>query len=274
MKLENQILKYLPLLAPVPTAWLVGVATYTVLHFPVPVAFIAAVIIEGLGFVAINTAIQMREFNSRLTADEVKQKMHAPVGQAYAATVLYILVAAAMTVLLHVFPGLVAWASIPFILMTVAGAWLYALRADFDELVKERDAGRAKIKQEKADAKEQRKMAKQQGVQPASKQQVQVAGKGSKLQGASSKQGEQLARKPGRLQPATSKQPVQDEALLAHWSVNPKASDEEVAEQFGKSRQAIQQRRNKLINRGEIRMTDKGIEIVGINVSMQTTEHK
>ncbi len=256
MKLEDRILKYLPLLAPVPTAWLVGVATNTVLHFPIPVAVVAALIIEGLGFVAVNTAIQMRDFNRRLKADEVKQKMHAPVGQAYAATILYMLVALSMTVLLHVFPTLVGWAPIPFILMTVAGAWLFALRSDFDEKVRERDHGRELLKKEKDD----KKKAKEQGEQPASK--------GSKLQGASSKQHVQVAGKLGKLQVQAHKQPVQDEALLAHWRDNPLASDGEVAEQFGKSRQAIQQRREKLIARGEIRMTDKGVEIVGISVSM------
>lgn len=267
MKIEDRILKYLPLLAPVPTAWLVGVATFTVLHFPLLVAVIAALVIEGLGFVAVNTAIQMRDFNRRLKADEITKKMHAPVGQAYAATGLYMTVALAMTVLLHVFPELVVYSPIPFVFMTVAGAWLFALRSDFDEKVKERDAGRAQAKQEKAD----KKKAKD---QVAGKQLVQATSKGSKLQGASNKQGVQVARKGDKLQGQARKQPVQDEALLAYWRDKPLASDRQVAEQFGTSRQAVQQRREKLIKQGAIRMTDKGVEIVGISVGYQPVENK
>ncbi len=265
MKIEDRILKYLPLLAPVPTAWMVGVATFTVLHFPFPVAVIAALVVEGLGFVAVNTAIQMRDFNRRLKADEIAKKMQVPVGQAYAATGLYMVVALVMTVLLHVFPNLVAYAPIPFVLMTVAGAWLYALRSDFEEKVKERDEGRELLKKEKAD----KKKIKEQGEQVTGKQVVQAASKGSKLQGASDKQGEQVAGKPRKLQVQARKQPVQDEALLAHWRDKPLASDRQVAEQFGTSRQAVQQRREKLIKQGAIRMTDKGVEIVGISVGYQ-----
>lgn len=262
MKIEDRILKYLPLLAPVPTAWMVGVATFTVLHFPFPVAVIASLVIEGLGFVAVNTAIQMRDFNRRLKADEIAKKMQVPVNQAYAATGLYMVVVLAMTVLLHVFPSLVAYAPIPFVLMTVAGAWLFALRSDFDEKVKERDEGRALLKQEKAE----KKKAKE---QVAGKQGAQVVSKDSKLQGASDKQWVQLAGKSHKLQVQARKQPVQDEALLAHWRDKPLASDRQVAEQFGTSRQAVQQRREKLIKQGAIRMTDKGVEIVGISVGYQ-----
>jgi hypothetical protein len=150
MKLEDRILQYLPLLAPVPTAWMVGTATFNVMQFPLAVAVISALVIEGLGFVAVNTAIQMRDFNRRLNVTERAQKMQASVGQAYAATALYTLVALIMTVLLHVFPILVIYAPIPFILMAVAGAWLYSLRADFSAKVWEKAQGREQVRMERA----------------------------------------------------------------------------------------------------------------------------
>lgn len=46
------------------------------------------------------------------------------------------------------------------------------------------------------------------------------------------------------------KQAVTDEALLAYWQANPSASDGQVAKHFGRSAQAIQQRRAKLTARG------------------------
>lgn len=144
MKLEDRILQYLPLLASVPTAWMVGAAVDGVMHLPVPVAVVSALATEGMGFVAINTAIQMRDFNQHLSATE--KKFIAPVGQAYLATGLYTLTVLVMTVLLHVFPLLVTYAPVPFVLMAVAGAWLYSLRADFSVKVTEREQGRAKAR--------------------------------------------------------------------------------------------------------------------------------
>lgn len=91
-----------------------------------------------------------------------------------------------------------------------------------------------------------------------------------------SKPGEQVARKTdkqeGPSQEQPSKQPVQEEALLALWRDNPKASDQQVADKFGVKRQAIQQRRTEMIRKGLIRATDKGIEIVGVPVQMQNVQ--
>lgn len=100
----------------------------------------------------------------------------------------------------------------------------------------------------------------------SSKQEQQADGlpasKGSKLppQGAS---------KADKLHPQASKQPLQDAELLAYWQSNPQASDQQVATQFGRSRQGIQQRREKLIKSGDIRMTENGVEIIGIFVGAQ-----
>lgn len=46
------------------------------------------------------------------------------------------------------------------------------------------------------------------------------------------------------------KQALQDNDLLAYWQQDPQASDQQVAQHFGVSRQAIQQRRKSLIERG------------------------
>jgi hypothetical protein len=84
----------------------------------------------------------------------------------------------------------------------------------------------------------------------------------------------QVARKADKLRKQASKQPVQDESLLAYWRDHPQASDQQVADYFGKSRQAIQQRRDKLVGKGEIRVTEAGVEIVGISVSMSVEKEQ
>jgi hypothetical protein len=98
---------------------------------------------------------------------------------------------------------------------------------------------------------------------------------GDKLQGASSKQGVQVAGAiSDKLQvqgdKQVRKQPVQDAALLAYWQSNPKASDGQVAQEFKMSRQAIQQRREKLIARGEIKMTENGVAFLSIGVNLNS----
>jgi len=107
-----------------------------------------------------------------------------------------------------------------------------------------------------------------------SKQALQVTSKPAKLQGASDKQGVQVAgASTDKLQVQVTskpdKQPVQDEALLAYWRVNPQASDGDVAKHFGKSRQAIQQRREKLIKNGVIGMNADGVAFMGVDVSSE-----
>ena len=118
MKLDDTIMNAIPLMAPVPTAWMIGVSTVSLMDFPLPVAVVTALTVEGIGFVSINTANEMREFNRHLNGAELKQKMQAPVWQAYAVAGLYLATATLMTVVLHIVPTLELFAPLPFILMT------------------------------------------------------------------------------------------------------------------------------------------------------------
>jgi len=142
LKLDEAILNAIPLMSPVPTAWMIGESAFTLMHFPLPVALVSALTVEGLGFVSINMANEMREFNRHLNGAELKKKMQAPVKQAYGVTGLYLITATLMTVALHIFPGLVIYAPLPFILMTAAGGWLFALRREHAERVAQWVAGR------------------------------------------------------------------------------------------------------------------------------------
>jgi hypothetical protein len=146
MKLDDRILQAIPLMAPVPTAWMIGVATNTIMGFPWPVSLISALTVEGLGFVSINTANEMREFNRHLNGVELKQKMQAPVWQAYGVAGLYLITATLMTVVLHIAPSLEVFAPLPFIIMTAAGGWLYALRKEQSTRVEKWQIGRLSAK--------------------------------------------------------------------------------------------------------------------------------
>lgn len=146
MRIENVIMRVVAVSAPVPTAWLVGQSTFTLMGFPLPVAIAAALTVEGLGFVAVNTVNEMIEFNRHINSVEAGQKMHAPVRQAAAVAALYAATAAIMTVMLHIVPALVPYAPLPFIVMMGSVGWLYALRQDHEARVSKWGAGRSQAK--------------------------------------------------------------------------------------------------------------------------------
>ena len=67
---------------------------------------------------------------------------------------------------------------------------------------------------------------------------------------ATSKQADKQEAQVAPVLAQESKQPLQDADLLAYLTSHPNASDKQAADKFGVSRQAIQQRRRKLIERG------------------------
>ena len=153
MKLDERIMTFIPLLAPVPTAWMIYEATSTLMGYPEPVAAASALTVEGIGFVSINLANEMREFNRHLNGVELKQKMQAPTSQAYGVAGLYVATATLMTVALHIVPVLTVYAPLPFILMAVAGGWLWALRREHTDRVAKWNEGRAKATLKRRSAK-------------------------------------------------------------------------------------------------------------------------
>jgi hypothetical protein len=244
-KYIRSILAIIPLLAPVPAAWVVFRSAIEYLAWPWPVAGIAALVLEGLGFVSVNLAQRMYTFNLTLRMDEKSHKFVAPTWQAIAITFLYLAVAISMITLLDIFTSLIKILPAIFPLLGVTGAALWAIYFEQDS----REGLVAEYRKQRQQARHEKKAST----------------------ASSDKFAPQVARKLIKPDKQVSKQPLQVEALLAYWRDHPQASDQQVAEQFGKSRQAIQQRREKLIHQGMIRGGDKGIEIVGILVGKQST---
>ena len=85
---------------------------------------------------------------------------------------------------------------------------------------------------------------------------------------AQGKQAEQVApATPASSDKGLRKLPLQDAELLVIWEQDPQASDSKVAQVAGVSRQAIQQRRERLQASGAIRKTDQGIQIVAVSLA-------
>jgi cobalamin biosynthesis protein CobD/CbiB len=115
-----------PWLAPIPTAWLVGAATVKHLAWPVPVAIVAAAIVESLGLAATNTALELREYN------QSKRKIDPPAPAWLAAGLVggYIAIAILLTVALDVVPSQARYAPAIWPALSLTGAVILALRAD------------------------------------------------------------------------------------------------------------------------------------------------
>jgi hypothetical protein len=233
-----------PLLAPLPTAWVVGSAMATIMHWPWPVALVGALIIEGLGFGTVDTAMRMREWNKnrRKRFDVNRQRTvyldpAAPTFYAIIILAVYLAVALALTVLLDMLPELATYAPGVFPFLGVLGAGLWALRADHDRRVREKESDKQEQREERKEARAAKLAA---NLREPSR-------KGAGLRGTSSRKGVQLAE------------------LLAFWESQPKATDGEVARHFGVERQAIWQRRQRLMRDGAIHWNGNGVVVIHAN---------
>jgi hypothetical protein len=270
----NWIMRAIPALGPVPAMWSVYAAATDKLHWPVPVAGAAALAVEGLGFASVNLAERMYTHNKSLRLDERAQKLEAPTGKAILATGFYLVVVIAMIILVDVAPTATIFLPLAFPFLGITGAAVWAMGSEQDERERVVQEWRAKKEASKSSKKAQVAGASdKQPVQETDKLHASKTRKGDKLQvqgvQVAGARADKLQGVAGKDDKQVSKQPVQDEALLAIWGDKPKASDRQVAEQFGTSRQAIQQRREKLIKQGSIRMGKGGVEIIGIEVTMQ-----
>lgn len=263
---NNWILKTAPFLAPFPTAYVIFGSLKVELGWEPWIAFIAASVIEMIGFRSVGLLVEIYQFNRTCSAVEVR--LRAPLWQPVLTVVVYFTAVLSLTILLEIVPTLSLWSPVAFTVMGLTGGWLAALTSDQDE----REKSRADLRKKAQEALELARKAKQEKKQ--GKQVPQVAQASPDLAGKADKQDQQLAQVApaspdlaGKVDKQASKQPVQDAALLAYWQANPQASDQQVADYFSKSRQAIQQRRDKLVSKGEIKVTSLGVQVVGISVS-------
>ena len=163
MKIIDLAIRGVPVLTPVPTAFVVASTVIEILEgrgwifwIALVPALAVALAIEGLGFGTMDVAMQMRDYNSlRRKRFDLKSKQvvyrdpQAPVGLAYVVAGIYILVALMFTVLTDVLPQLQGYVFgvLPF--LSALGAFLYALRSDHDRRV-------AALQQSKVEEKEER----------------------------------------------------------------------------------------------------------------------
>lgn len=145
-KIVNAILDLFPLIAPIPTAYAVATALDRLLGWPLVVLGIAALVIEGLGFVSADTAARYYEYNR----DTKRGEKHAPGWIAYGAFALYFVITLGMTLMYEplaaMFPGLSA-----------VGFVLFVLRKDQQDRETNRVAERVEKERERVEKRKQKK---------------------------------------------------------------------------------------------------------------------
>lgn len=142
-RLIQIVLTIIPLLAPIPAAWVIFNATLTSLHWPLPVAGVAAITIEGLGFASVNLAQRLYTFNRGLRVDERAQKWIAPTWQPLTAALLYLLVTMTAILLLDISAILARILPAIFPLLGITGAALWSIYIEQEARQASVDAYRA-----------------------------------------------------------------------------------------------------------------------------------
>lgn len=120
-----------PLLAPVPTAYLVYAATLEHLAWPWSVAVVAALIIECLGLASTGLVLELYDYNKR----KLKSEPEAPVLLAGVLVGAYFIVATGLTVMLDLYTNLAKFAPAIFPALSLAGVSILAIRSDHRQRV-------------------------------------------------------------------------------------------------------------------------------------------
>ena len=139
------VAKLSPWLAPLPSAYFVARAAMAHLALPLPVAAVAAIIIETLGLSTVHTVLWMTDWNGR----KRKTDPTAPVTPAIALGAVYVIATLGLVVFLEVWPFLATYAPALFPALAVVGAVNLALIA-------QQEQREASVAAQKAEARERR----------------------------------------------------------------------------------------------------------------------
>jgi DNA-binding transcriptional ArsR family regulator len=233
-----------PLLAPVPTAYVVGHSVILNLSWPVWLGYVVAAVIELLGLATVNTALTLRDYN----VSKRKSDPRAPVELSIALAGIYLVTAVTLAVLLDVFPFLAQWAGVAFPLLSLAGVTTLALRNDHRKRVAAIKAEKERRRKRRRERRQERKRKKAEMSEEAERK---LAEAERKLAEARRKEVE------ARLATLGS-----ERKTLRQYQETPDATQAEVAEMLEVSERTIRNHLQKLEEAGAVRRNGGGIEIL------------
>lgn len=224
------LVRYIGILAPLPTAYLIGVSVNKHLAWPGPIALITALIVEGIGFGAVYEVTLFREYNQT----KRKTDPDAPTHYALGLVAAYVVSVLVLTIVLDVLPqaSTVAPAIFPF--LSLIGMAITALRNDHESRLQA-------IAEEKAERKEKR----QEALRTAGKDETPVT---------------QPPQEPATPEP----QALDTQAkILAYYRKHPQGSQTQAGKAAGVSRQRVGQYLKGWEQEGLVHVNGNGVEVLG-----------
>ena len=219
-KIEKILLALLPALAPVSTGYIVLRAFLAGGWFWLP-AGIAALALELLGYFSARLILSVWEHNRTLSATE--KGFAVSTWRAWLPIGAYVIIALYLTIFVELVPAAFIGSYLAFPFIGLLSAWVTAEYRVLENHAEKKNEARAIAR----DAAQKARDEKKQAAETAAK----------------------FAQVPSQPEPKPAKvarKHVTDSQLLAELDKNPGASDEQVAQVFGLSRQSINERRHKL----------------------------
>lgn len=248
----SKVIQYLPLLAPLPEGYAVYLAM-EIMQWDEVFRVIAAVIVAGTGFWGVQVMNAMAEYNATLRRGEYKEVGVLPTWKAMVVLGVWFVGVTLLTVFLDVFPALQTWTPLGLVVVGFSAAYLFNLSNLHETREQERVAYRQKVERKKEADDQEKKVERKERKE---KQQA-IANKKQEIAARMDKLGTRLQVKGG------SK--LSDATLLLYWSEDPTLNSEGMAKKLMEdgivdkiSRQAIDQRTKKMIEKGLIIKTASG----------------
>lgn len=246
-----------PWLAPIAPAYMTYQHAVGVLDFPIWIALPIAAVVEIMGFSALSTFMEFWFFNRRNPAGYKK----APIETVVIAFAVYLITIISSNVLLDAFDNskpIVITVRAMLAIQTIPAAIIVIVRAGHREFLKEikkdkevAQANRNQMKleeqarQETEKARQETEQEKRKLAELAERAKQAVEQAKQEAEQAKAQLAETLAQATQPL-PQVARKYVSDTDLLAFLQATPGASQQQVADHFGVSRQAIGQRVKKL----------------------------
>jgi hypothetical protein len=211
MKIINIILSGLSACVAFGTGWAIYTGATRALGMWWVIALIVAGAIIALDIAAGLLITDIYRFNQG-ARNQTERVLLMPVAGAWISLGLAIVTEIVLSLLVVVFHTISVWGVLVFPPMTLAGIFVNSLRLDLQTREAEREQLRVKAKQKRTEKKHD--------------------------------------EKPSRNKKKVARQPISDAILEGYFAGNPGATDTQVAEHFGVTRQAIGKRRKKLYSIG------------------------
>jgi hypothetical protein len=258
------VAKTAPWLAPLPSAFFVARSAMAHLALPVPMAVIAAAIIELLGLSTVHAALWLSDYN----ASKRKIDPTAPTWIAVALGAVYVLATIGLVVALEVAPFLATFAPAIFPVLAIVGAVNLALIAQQERREAAVDAQK-KESRERRLSKKASKSVSRTAVQDLSKTDVQetvfetvqdVSGTAQDVQDVQN--GVQVASFESVNASRAERKAELLDSLLDIYADDPNAGATAISRQLGIGRSTVYHYLGELEGAGKVRKNGDGVEVI------------